>query len=574
LSILNALRSTLKELERVVSGSDHARLGAEFADAHRAFLDVCDQWSRVQGQSIELSDRACQDVIGTAELMIELNQTREALNAATAEKNRIEGQLEQLSVQLAQSAETEQLLRHDALHDPLTSLPNRNLLIQRLTQFIDRSTKNPQFIFAVLFLDLDNFKRINDTLGHCVGDELLRAIADRLRTCLRSLDTVGRGSIDTTARFGGDEFIILLDNLSDAGDVVIIAERILKFLAEPYHVGSQEMRVRSSMGIAVSNSDCQSADHLITQADTAMYRAKQAGKGRYAIFNESMHRAAMRRLVLENDLRAAVAKRQLRIQYQPIVSLRDGETKGFEALMRWERTRLGMAKPADFLPIAEESGLIVEFGKWVIEEACGQLHAWNQHRKGRSPLSVNVNISKRQLAESDFVDHVIATIQQAGVDPSLVNLEFTESALIAASDAVVARLNCLREFGVRLQMDDFGTGYSSLSCLHRLPLDVVKVDRSIVGHMTYDRQFTAIIHAVISLAKNLGLKVSAEGLETDGQLAQAIALDCDLGQGYLFTKPLDAREATELIRSNSRWCDLLKLIRKKDINSSADAAAK
>lgn len=584
LSILNDLRSTLSDIERVVSATENAQLNADFAEVRRAFLDVCDQCSSIQDQSRRLSDDARHSVLDAAALMIELNSANDALEIESAERKLAEQRLEQLGaeteqrirdrtesllrsnkqlqVELDKREKAEQSLRHDALHDPLTALPNRNLLTQRLTQFIDRSLRNPSYIFAVLFLDLDNFKLINDTHGHGVGDELLLAMADRLRTCLRSFDAVGRGTIDTTARLGGDEFIILLDELRDAGDVVIITERIIRCLAEPYHVEGHMIYVGTSVGIAVSDVNCRSADQLISQADTAMYRAKQAGKGRYAIFNESMHRAAMRRLVLENDLRAAVARHQLRIQYQPIVSLDDGEIRGFEALLRWERSGVGVVDPADFLAIAEESGLIVEFGKWVMEQACGQLREWTDLRDGQPPLSININISSRQLAETDFVDHAIATIQNIRIEPACVNFEFTEDALIGASESILAKLACLKEFGVRLQLDDFGSGYSSLSGLHRLPLDVVKVDRSIVGHMTYDRQYTAIIHAIISLAKNLGLRVSAEGLETDDQLAQAIALDCDLGQGFLFAKPLDPTEATQLIKSNAPWCNLYNRIRR------------
>ncbi|MHC4092135.1 MAG: putative bifunctional diguanylate cyclase/phosphodiesterase [Planctomycetota bacterium] len=452
---------------------------------------------------------------------------------------------------ITERKQAERQLHHNAFHDPLTGLPNRSLLLERLGHCTERAKRHAEHHFAVLFLDIDNFKVINDSLGHRAGDELLVETCSRLEAGLRSLDTVVRGGKDITARLGGDEFVILLEDIRGPRDAVIVAERIQEQLSATVLLGGHEVNINASIGIALSNGVGKGPEELLRDADTAMYRAKSAGKARHALFDETMHVEAMARLKLENALRSALQKEQFQILYQPIVVLDTGCINSFEALLRWNHPERGPVSPAEFIPVAEEIGLIVALGRWVLHQACRQLTVWNEQQATGPAISLSVNVSKRQLSESGFVEDVERTVRETGIDARQLNLEITESVIIEAPESIIQSLRRLRQLGVQVHMDDFGTGYSSLSCLHRFPLDVLKIDRAFLETAGAPREYAAVLHAVITLARNLNMQVTAEGIGTEDQLAMILSLDCDFAQGYYFSEPVDASRATSLLRSGT-----------------------
>ena len=443
--------------------------------------------------------------------------------------------------------EREQQLRHDALHDSLTGLSNRALLTDRIDQCIERARRHRDYRFALLFLDLDRFKVINDSLGHTVGDQLLVAIAQRLDGCLRSTDTVARSDREVLARLGGDEFVILLDDIRDDTDASRVAERILAELSPAFQLAGHEITATASIGIALSRTDYDRAEDMLRDADTAMYHAKAAGRSRYQVFDKPMHERAVKRMQLESDLGRALERQQFELHYQPIVSLKTARITGFEALIRWNHPKRGVVAPADFIPMAEETGLIVPIGRWVLHEACRQLRAWQEHCTHDQSLSINVHISKRQVSEGNLAQDITKVLRRTGIDSRCLTLELTETVIMENHDSIMAVLEELKELGVQLHMDDFGTGYSSLSYLHRFPLDVLKIDRTFMSNLEADVEYTAVVHAIVTLAHNLNMKVTAEGIETPEQLAQILALDCDYAQGYLFCKPLGATDAEAII---------------------------
>ncbi|MHC5112944.1 MAG: putative bifunctional diguanylate cyclase/phosphodiesterase [Planctomycetota bacterium] len=454
--------------------------------------------------------------------------------------------------EVAQRREIESRLRHHAFHDTLTGLANRALLKERLERCIEMAVRRSEYRFALLFLDVDNFKVINDSLGHDAGDELLVAVTKRLLRCMRSVDTVTRQG-EIAARLGGDEFVIVLEGLRHSSDAAIVCERVLDQLSEPFNLNGHEVTISASIGVAISKAAPMTPASLLRDADIAMYRAKSAGKARYALFDRGMHDEAVKRLHLENDLRRAVERGQFNVLYHPIISLRTGGISGLEALVRWDHPSRGTISPDEFIPIAEETGLIVPLGTWVMREACAQLARWDEAGATGAKISMNVNLSRRQLLEVRVVDDIRHALEDAGLDSQRLNLEITESAIISDADAAEDQLAQIRRLGVRIQMDDFGTGYSSLSCLHRFPLDVVKIDRSFLATMEENREYAAIIHGIVDIAHNLGMRVTIEGVETSEQLAQVLALDCDFAQGYLFSKPLAPEPAEALLRSERRW---------------------
>lgn len=434
----------------------------------------------------------------------------------------------------------EEQLVHDAFHDGLTGLPNRALFMDHLKQAVKRAKRSKKHSFTVLFLDLDRFKVINDSLGHLVGDQLLIGIARRLETCLRSIDTV--------ARLGGDEFTILLDDLKDHSEVIQIVERIQKELSAPFKLGLQEVFTTVSIGIAPGTLGYERAEDILRDADTAMYRAKSLGKARYEVFDEGMHAHAMNLLHIETDLRRAIERKELRLHYQPIVSLTTQKIIGFEALVRWQHSERGLISPMDFIPIAEETGLIVPIGQWVLYESCRQMRQWQQQQSSAEPpLFISVNLSGKQFMQSDLLEKIRWTLNDTGLDPRSLKLEITESVVMESIEAVTSILRQLRTLGVELSIDDFGTGYSSLSYLHRLPFDTLKIDRSFVSQMSQNDENREIVRTIVMLAQSLGLKVVAEGVETVEQLAQLQFLKCEGGQGYLFSKAIDAEAAGELL---------------------------
>ena len=434
-------------------------------------------------------------------------------------------------------------LETQARTDSLTGLPNRAAFHEAVARCIERARRGPGYRFAVLFLDLDHFKIINDSLGHDIGDELLTAIADELRRCVRTAERAAReGTEDIVARMGGDEFTILLD---DAGleAAVSLADRLGAVLNRPHVLRGYQVKAGVSIGIKVCDADCESADAILRDSDTAMYSAKAAGKGQHAIFNARMHEEAVRRLTLENDLRRAVEEGQFELLYQPIVSLDSGDVLGFEALVRWNRPGTdGVVAPGDFIPIAEETGLILDIGHWVLREACSQLREWNRGAGAGRRLIVSVNLSKVQLEKPGLVEDIAAVLKETGVDPGALKLEVTESVIMHAVETIVPVLGRLREMGTRIAIDDFGTGYSSLASLHRFPIDVVKIDKAFIDNIGRSRTYAAIVHAIATLAHNLDMQVIAEGIEEHEQLVQLQALECDHGQGYFFGKPATAAE--------------------------------
>ncbi|HEX2205494.1 MAG TPA: EAL domain-containing protein [Longimicrobium sp.] len=440
----------------------------------------------------------------------------------------------------------EDQLRHDALHDALTGLPNRHLFMERLARAVLQERRRDGYLFAVLFLDLDRFKVVNDSLGHAVGDELLTAVSGRLKGCVRETDTV--------ARFGGDEFAVLLDDIGAVEDALRAADRIQAALAAPVSLSGYEVFTSASIGIALSATAYGRPDHLMRNADMAMYRAKAAGTGRHELFDRAMHALALTRLQMETDLRKGVERSEFSLHYQPVVSLRTGRVAGVEALLRWNHPERGWIPPHDFVPAAEETGLILPIGRRVVADACRQLREWQGTFGWAAELAVSVNLSVKQFSQADLVDQVRHALEESGVDPSLLRLEVTESVLVDNVDAAAATLARLKALGTRIYMDDFGTGYSSLASLHRLPIDALKVDRSFVGRIGGgDPQGAQMVRTVATLARNLDLAVIAEGVEHADQLETLRRLGCEYAQGFLFSPPVDAAGLQALLERNPRW---------------------
>ena len=430
-------------------------------------------------------------------------------------------------------------LRSAARTDKLTGLPNRALVCDRLQQAVVRASRLKGYCFALLFLDFDRFKVINDSLGHDVGDMLLQEIAQRLRKAVRSGDSVSREARDhTTARLGGDEFVVLLDGLADPLDAVAVADRLLIALADPYELGEHRVYSTASIGIVTSNIAAESAEQVLRDADTAMYEAKLAGKARYVMFDVSMRQRVQDRMDLENALRTALEAGELFLMYQPIVSLHTGRIESFEALLRWKHPKRGLIPPDEFVPIAEECGLILPIGEWVLREACGQFARWRQRMGDAAPQSISVNLSRAQLLLQDLPRTIQRILDQTGIQPSCLHLEVTESAVAKDVETATRILNAIKATGVKLDMDDFGTGYSSMAFLHQFPIDVLKIDRSFIANIDRGRDFAALVHAVAQLAHNLNISVVAEGIETADQALILQSLECEFGQGYLFSKPI------------------------------------
>lgn len=438
----------------------------------------------------------------------------------------------------------EQLLQN-AFHDALTGLPNRALFMDRLGQAVEHAKRHEDYLFAVLFLDLDRFKVINDSLGHLLGDQLLIGIASRLKVCLRPTDTV--------ARLGGDEFTILLEDIETISDAIRIAERVKEELSLPFQLDGQEVFTSASIGIALSATGYDQPEDLLRDADIAMYRAKSQGSTRYEIFNPEMHVRAVALLQLETDLRNALERQEFRLHYQPIVSLLTGKTIGFEALIRWQHPQHGLQNPAEFIAAAEEAGLIARIDQWVIRVACSQLRQWQLQLPATSPLIISVNLSGKQFTQPNLIEQINQILQETGLDASCLRLEITEGAIMDGAESATAMLLQLRELGVQLSIDGFGTGYSSLGRLHRFPINGLKIDRSFVSRMGIEEGNSEIVETIVTLAHKLGVDVTAEGLETAEQLAQLRALQCEYGQGNFFSQPLDSEAAEALIVSNPQW---------------------
>jgi len=438
--------------------------------------------------------------------------------------------------------------------DPLTGLPNRLLFIDRLGRLIKHAKRRKDHLFAVLFLDLDGFKMINDSLGHLVGDQLLLAVSNRLEKCLRLTDTVARlGETFTMARLGGDEFTVLLDDLKDLGDARLAADRLMKVLAPPFILGGKEVFTSVSIGIALSSSAYENPDDMLRDADTAMYRAKSLGKARYEVFDADMRASLVARLQLETDLRHALERGEFRNFYQPIVALDSGRIVGFEALLRWQHPTRGLVGPDQFIMVAEETGLIRELGWWNLREACRQLSEWKSQSDNYLNFTMNVNLSAKQFLQPNLVEEIRDLVEELDFSPETLKLEITESTVMIDPAATAKMLQQIKSLGILLAIDDFGTGYSSLSYLHRFPLDTLKIDRSFISGVSDTGEGMEIAQTIMPMAKNLRLDVIAEGVETIEQVALLKKLQCKYAQGYFFSKPLAAAEVVELLEGAPVW---------------------
>lgn len=447
--------------------------------------------------------------------------------------------------------QAEAQLLYNAFYDALTNLPNRALFMDRLERALNQAKRQEDYLFAVLFLDLDRFKVINDSLGHTFGDQLLNAIARRLTACVRPTDTV--------ARLGGDEFTILLEGIKNISDAVRVADRIQAELRLPLVLGEQDVFTTVSIGIALSATNYDRPEDILRDADIAMYRAKVLGKARYEIFNTDMHIRAVARLQLENDLRRALpglslgTNQEFQIYYQPIVSLKNGKIIAFEALVRWQHPNRGLVLPEEFLPVLKETGLSVTLDQWVLRQACRQMHEWQMAFPAKPPLLICVNFCSQHFAQPNLIEQINQVLQETGLDAQSLKLELTESVIVENAKSVTTMLLQLKALGIQLAIDDFGTGYSSLGRLHSFPINILKIDRSFISHSGTDVGNIEIVGTIVTLAHNLSMDVTAEGVETAEQLARLRELKCEYGQGYFFSPPLDSEATERLIVANPQW---------------------
>jgi diguanylate cyclase (GGDEF)-like protein len=444
--------------------------------------------------------------------------------------------------------ESRERFRHAAFHDSLTSLPNRNFFNERLARLLEKSKQKPDNKFAVLFLDLNRFKTINDSLGHSAGDHLIKNVAKRLTGLLREGDLA--------ARFSGDEFGIILNNISTVDDAVQLAQTIRRKFLTPFTIGGRQVFTSVSIGIAVSDPSYAKAEDLLRDADIAMYYAKECNKT-HVVFDQTMHTRAVTLLQLETDLRNAVANDELLVYYQPIIDLGTMRLMGFEALMRWNHPQRGFVPPGEFIPVAEETNYIVPLTLWILQKSCAQLVEWHRRSPLNKNLVMSVNLSGKHFAQPDIVEQIRWIIKETGVNPAYVKLEITESAIMENAENTIEMLKNLRALGIRLSIDDFGTGYSSLSYLHRFPIDTLKVDRSFVSTMEDGTENGEIVRTIIALAKTLNLDVVAEGIESIHQLHQLKILGCEYGQGYLFSRPVSTEDAQAILDDRTRWQNII-----------------
>jgi PAS domain S-box-containing protein len=482
-------------------------------------------------------------------------------STASAVRN-ARGQTDKLVIvnrDITERKRAEETLAHNAFHDGLTNLPNRALLLDRLQHALILSKRHANYKFAVLLIDIDEFKIINDSLGHSAGDELLIQVGRRLKDSVRRADTVSRprnGGVfdrpvqdDTLARLGGDEFTILLDDVRDPIEAVRVAGRVQAGLAAPFVINGQEIVISASIGITSSTGPHVQAEDLLRDADIAMYRAKRAGKARYEVFDTTMHGNAVKRLKLETDLRKALDQDEFRVFYQPIVSLQTGKITGFEALTRWQRPE-GFLSPAEFIPVAEETGLIILMNRQLLREACKDLMAWQAQFPSSPPMTMSVNITPKEFAQPDLAGEMGKILKETGFNPGCLQIEIVETIAMGDAEKSGQVLAQLKALGIRLSIDDFGTGYSSLSRLRRIPVDTLKIDRAFISNMDTDPENREIVRTIIMLAHNLGLKVVAEGAETQEHVNQLKQLNCEMVQGYFYSRPADNKTMLQLLANN------------------------
>ncbi len=457
----------------------------------------------------------------------------------------LEQVIHQLNQEISQHQHTQQELTHQALHDALTGLPNRPLFKEHLQKALQRCQRKEDYLFAVLFIDLDRFKIINDNWGHAVGDRLLVKISCILKECSRE--------VDTAARLSGDEFTILLEDLQDTTDAVEVAERILERLSFSIDLEERKVFTGASIGIVLGSKQYQNSEDVLRDADIAMYRAKALGKGRYAIFDHEMYTQTAHLSQIETDLRLAIERQEFLLHYQPIVSLTTGTVMGFEALVRWQHPDGRLIYPNDFIEIAEDTGLIVPIGEWVLQEACSQLRIWQDQIPHATSLHMSVNLSGRQIQQFDFIDKLKNILANTGLNGESLRLELTETMLMDHGNRTIQLLSQIKAQNVQLSIDDFGTGYSSLSYLHRFPVNALKIDRSFVNLIDSQGESCEIVKTIITLAHSLGMKAIAEGVETPNQLMHLRNLGCEAAQGYFFAKPLNCQMAEAIIAQNQQW---------------------
>jgi diguanylate cyclase (GGDEF)-like protein len=456
-------------------------------------------------------------------------------------KHSVDGPLLTRSIRYAiERKRLESELAHQALHDALTGLPNRALFLDRLRVSLSRVERRDSTL-AVLFLDLDNFKLINDSFGHDAGDDLLQQVAGRLEGMMRDGDTV--------ARMGGDEFTILCDDLRGPERVAEISQRIDRTLADPYVVAGRECYVGASIGIAFPSKAADRPELLLRNADAAMYKAKRDGRGRSEVFDASMHAEVMERVELERALRSALESKEFRLVFQPIVDFDDGRPSSFEALVRWDHPDKGLLEPESFIPLAEETGVIVPLGRWVLDEACHQAVRWRDTSDHLDRLGISVNVSPRQIEESDLFGDVSSALERSGLEPKLLTLELTESTLMRLGESAAQKLGLIKALGVQVALDDFGVGYSSLSYLQQFPIDVVKVDRSFIQQIGESREKWAFARAIVGLTRTLELRTVAEGVELLEQATELRDMHCAFGQGFLFSRPMTGSQALDFVRT-------------------------
>ncbi len=449
-----------------------------------------------------------------------------------------------LQTEIMERKRIEEKLSYDAMHDGMTGLANRALYLDRLGQAIERIRRHREHSFAVLFVDLDQFKVVNDSLGHFSGDQLLISISKRLRQTLRSTDTI--------ARFGGDEFAVLLDDLKDESTARMLAERIQAAIALPFMLDGREVHVTASIGVVTDVTAYDHPEDLLRDADLAMYQAKALGAGRSEMFAVELRDKVFSRLEMEEALRSGLRRQEFRLYYQPIQSLESSQIVGFEALLRWMHPARGLLSPADFLPVAEESGLILPMGEWVLNQACLQMKTWQQQRPHLQNVSVSVNLSDKEFSQPNLLDKVSHALRASGLKGSALKLEITERVLVGNSSVANRLIAILKDMGVQLQIDDFGTGYSALAYLQQFPFDAIKIDGSFVSQMNKDRKSLGLVRAIVSMAHELGMEAIAEGIETGQQLNQLKGLSCGFGQGFLLSRPMDAASVEQLLAKPKR----------------------
>jgi diguanylate cyclase (GGDEF)-like protein len=451
----------------------------------------------------------------------------------------------QLRLSLAERDVREQRLRHDSQHDPLTGLPNRAVFLKRLADATLRARRGVDGVFAVLFLDLDDFKLVNDSMGHHVGDEVLVQVARRLETCIRGGDIV--------ARLGGDEFAILLERVTDARETALVAERVQDAIRAPMVISGYDWTATASIGVVLSSSANEQPEYLLRSADMAMYRAKHQGRARYELYDRGQHAQALSRLQTESDLRRAVEREEFVLHYQPVMSMASGSITGVEALVRWQHHERGLIAPNNFIPVAEETGLIVQIGRWVLQHAIADMGELERVAMVPPDFTLAVNLSAREFSQIDLVRTVADALDASGLAPSRLHLEITESVIFSQQILAMDTVSQLKALGVHIHIDDFGTGYSSLSYLQKLPVDAIKLDRSFVRAIEVESRSRHVVHSLVSLARGIGLDAIAEGVSSAGQLEMLRGMGCTYGQGFHFSKPVPRDELVLLLQREYRW---------------------